>query len=420
MLTWTPTGVQAGTYNTLITVSDGQLSASQPLQLVAAAAAVPPSVLITVTPSFPATLGQSVALQVTATGVANISSLTLTINGQPIALDSQGRATFVPSAAGHYSVVATAIDVDGQTGTATDDLQVRDLANTIPPSATLALPATGSVLTNATSVIGTVADGNLKNYTLTLAPLGSTSSILLGSGTSTVSNASLGTVDPSKLTNGAYLLTLTVTDLSGQTSVDTSVIEIDTAVKAGSFSTSASDLTTSLDGVSISFTRYYQSVNATVSGHVGNGWVLGGFDPQITTNLPPNAQASSGAYSAFQIGTRVYFNLPDGTRAGFTFTPTSAVVGPLTIYHPNYTADAGVGYTLDSADAQLENDGGTLNQVGTGLPYNPTSGRFGTVAWTITAPNGTLYDYSATGTLLDITSSGGIKLSASSSGLVGP
>ena len=327
VLTWTPTGVQAGTYDALITVSDGTLSASQPLRLVASATAVPPAVLISLTPSFPAAVGQSVAIQVTASGVATVSSITLTINGTAVTLDSQGRATYIPTAAGHFTLVASATDADGQVGTTTTDLLVRDLTSTVGPSATLASPAGGAVLTGTTAVTGTVSDGNLKNYQLTLSPLGSSTSTVLATGTALVNNAALGSIDPGKLTNGAYLLTLTVTDLNGTVATATEIIEVDTATKAGSFSTSATDLTTTLDGASLSFTRFYQSVNNTVAGHLGNGWELAGFDPQITTNVPP--ATSSGAYNAFQIGTRVYFNLPDGSRAGFTFTPQQRGRGPV-------------------------------------------------------------------------------------------
>ncbi len=418
LLSWTPSGVQAGAYDMLVTVSDGTLSATQPLRLVASATPLPPSVLITLTPSFPAPAGQPVVIQVTASGIANVSSIALSVDGQPLQLNAHGSATFVPPTPGHYSLVATATDMDGQVGTATSDLKVRDLSDTSSPVVELSVPPTGTVLSAPAAVVGTVSDSNLDDYQLTLEPLGSSTAIVLASGQANVDDAALATIDPGKLANGAYLLQLTATNISGRTSSATSLVEINTTTKSGSFAASATDLTATLDGVSVRFTRYYQSVAAASAGLTGNGWQLAGFDPRIATDVAPSPSQSSGVYNAFQIGTRLYINLPDGTRARFVFTPTSASVGPLTIYQPAWTAAAG--YQLSTAAAQLENDGGSLDQFGTGLPYNPASGRFGNLAWTLTAPDGTRYDYSPAGTLLDIVSPGGVTLVASNSGLVAP
>ena len=420
LLSWTPNGVEAGTYDMLITVSDGTLSTTQPLRLVASATPIPPSVLITLTPSFPPATGQPVVVQVTASGIADVSSVTLSVDGQPLQLNSRGSATFIPPTPGHYSLVATATDVDGQVGTTITDLTVRDLSDTGSPVVKLSVPPAGTLLSQPATVVGTVSDSNLDDYQLTLVPLGSSTSIVLASGQASVNDAAMATLDPGRLENGAYLLRLTATNISGRTSTVTSLVEINTSSKSGSFATSATDLTTTLDGVSVNFTRYYQSVDATSTGLLGNGWQLAGFDPQITTDVAPSASQSSGVYNAFQIGTRVYINLPDGTRASYTFTPTSSAVGPLTIYQPAWTAVSGDGYQLSTANAQLENDGGGLNQFGTGLPYNPASGRFGTVAWTLTAPDGARYDYSPAGALLDMVSPAGVTLIAFNSGLVAP
>ncbi|HUB24490.1 MAG TPA: CARDB domain-containing protein, partial [Tepidisphaeraceae bacterium] len=421
VLTWTPSGVQAGTYNVLVTASDGQLTSTQPLTLVASATPILPDVLITVTPSFPVPLGQSVFIQVTASAISSITSLTLTIDGQAVTLNAQGGVYYTPAAAGHYALVATATDADGQTGTETADLKVRNLSDTGTPIVSLALPATGTVLTGGTtSIVGTVSDENLDTYTLDLTPIGSANAVVLATGESTVTNGILAAINPNELQNGAYELTLTASNMAGRSSTTTAVVDIDTATKSGAYSTSASDLTATLDGVSVVLTQYYSSVASAVSGLLGYGWQLGGFDPDITSDVLPTGSESTGVYNPFVVGTNVYFNLPDGQRAGFTFTPTTTIIGPLTVYQPSWTASAGVDYQLTTPQAQLEEAGGQLYQIGTGLPYNPASGRFGTVAWTLTGPDGTQYNYSASGSLENIVSPGGVTLIASDSGLVAP
>jgi YD repeat-containing protein len=422
LLNWTPSGVQAGTYDVLVTVSDGQLATIQPLVLVASARPVPPAVLITLTPSFPVPLGQNVLVHVTASGISNITGLTLTIDGQAMTLDAQGRATYVAAVAGHHTLVATATDADGQVGTITSDLKVRDPADaTATPVVHLTLPTSGAVLNQVTSIIGTVSDANLDQYELDLLPVGTSNVIVLAKGTASITNAAIASIDPNKLANGAYELRLTATNMAGHSSTVTSLVEIDSAaVKSGSFTTSTTDLTATLDGITVQFTRSYQSVSSTTSGSLGYGWTLDGFDPKITSDVTPTGSESTGVFNAFQPGTRVYVTLPDGTRGAFTFTPTSTKVGPLTILHPAWTADAGVSFHLSTVDALLENDGGSLYQIGTGLPYNPASGRFAAPAWSVTGSDGTRYDYSASGKLLDIVSHTGAKLIASDSGLVAP
>ena len=41
----------------------------------------------------------------------------------------------------------------------------------------------------------------------------------------------------------------------------------------------------------------------------------------IETNLPLTGREHLGVFTPYAVGTRLYLNLPDGTRAGFTFDP---------------------------------------------------------------------------------------------------
>ena len=52
--------------------------------------------------------GQPVLVHVAASSLAPITGLTLTIDGQPVTLDSQGRATYTPQAPGRIAISATA------------------------------------------------------------------------------------------------------------------------------------------------------------------------------------------------------------------------------------------------------------------------------------------------------------------------
>ena len=267
VLTWTPTPLQAGEADVTISVSAGTSSTSQSLVLIASSQPIPPHVLVTLTPSFPPVAGQSVFVNVSASGIANIQSLGLTLNGKAVTLDQFGRFTFTPPTPGHYALVATAIDVDGVQGTTTADLKVRDPNNKTAPVVTIDSPLGGDILTGPTFVLGGVASSNLDTYTLTLTPLGGSDTMVLASGSAAVADGtSLATIDTNRLANGAYSLVLTATDIAGRTTTVTRVLDVDTVAKSEAFATAATDLTVTLDGVVVPLTRFYSTVNANEQG----------------------------------------------------------------------------------------------------------------------------------------------------------
>src|SRR6185436_7415694 len=88
--------------------------------------AVRPSVLVELTPSFPGLPMSPVIVHVAASSFAPITSLALEIDGQSLALDSHGRATYVPQTPGRFEIAASAVDGDGLVGSTTAAIKVRD------------------------------------------------------------------------------------------------------------------------------------------------------------------------------------------------------------------------------------------------------------------------------------------------------
>ena len=191
-------------------------NASAGLEIIAAAQAVPPAVLIQTTPSFASIPGEPVQVQVIASSIAAIGAISLQVDGKPVTLDAQGRATLLPPVPGHYTLTATATDADGFMGSTTLDLKVRDPNNHTAPVVALDVPPAGAILTDVTAVIGSVSSSNLNQFTLTIAPLAGGSAVVLAQSESTVADATLATLDPGLLANGAYLLTLDATDIAGR------------------------------------------------------------------------------------------------------------------------------------------------------------------------------------------------------------
>ena len=83
LVTWTPGPAQAGDYVVRFTAGDGVLSTSQSIWIHAAVTPTPPSVGIVLTPSFPVKPGSSVLVHVIADSLADITGLTVTVDGQP-------------------------------------------------------------------------------------------------------------------------------------------------------------------------------------------------------------------------------------------------------------------------------------------------------------------------------------------------
>ncbi len=387
------------------------------LQLQVAATAIKPIVVTNLTPSFPVSVGQSVVIHPTASSIADVASITLTINGTPVTLDSLGRYTFTPTSTAPVTLVATATDIDGHTSSTTTLLKIRDLSDTAAPVLSLT-PGSGSTITAATPIVATVSDTNLNTYTLTLTDArGSVTTLTTGQ--STVAAATIATLNPAALENGVYTLTLTASDVSGNSSSVSSVLDINVASKAAALSSATTDATFNLDGVNIPVTRSYSSLDQGVGGSFGLGWHFAGVDAAITLSTPANGQESLSTYTPVRNGSRLYLTLPTGARVGFTFSPVAHSQTGVTYYTPAWIADAGVAATLTTSSALLLNVNGLYYQLGTGLPYNPTNAAFGSSAFTV-ATGGQTYSYDASGALRGITGANSVTVTFTSSSAVAP
>ena len=120
----------------------------------------------------------------------------------------------------------------------------------------------------------------------------------------------------------------------------------------------------------------------------------------------------------FRDGTRVYLTLPDGERVGFTFAPVATEIRSVTYYTPAWVADTGVDYTLESSDVLLSRCGDRYCDLQTAAPYNPDSSTES--AYTITAPDGTIFKLDATGKVTEQITASGTQLIYSDSGIVNP
>lgn len=416
-LRWQPSPGQTGEYVVNFTVSDGQLTATEATVIKVATTIAAPTVTIDLTPSFPAVPGQRVQVQTIADSFASITQQTLSINGQPIAIDAGGRGQWIAATPGRFAVEATATDADGRIGRSNTIVKVRDVNDVAAPVVSFAPGINGSLLTSATSLTGTISDSNLDLWRLEIADFGESTFRTLAQGHAST-NGVLGAIDPGTLTNGFYQLRLSATDISGRTSMTEAIVEINSAVKPSQYLNAQSDLSLTLGGIDLNLVRTYDSLNADETGLFGAGWHLTNLESQIQTNVPLTGSEATGVYNPFRQGTRLYLTAPAGERIGFTFAPQKHEIAGLTYYTPAWVADAGVNYTLHSADAMLSKQGERFFDLASARPYNPASGAFEGADYTLIAADGTRYDLSATEGLQRQQTTSGVSLFYSDSGIV--
>jgi RHS repeat-associated protein len=256
-LRWTPTLAQIGNHNIAIALADNTgASIQQNFTLKVEADAIAPKV--TVNPSIkPVDLGQPVTLFVNATDNIGVKFLNLTVNGKAVTLDADGLYTFTPDTVGTINAVATAIDAAGNQTTATTTFEVLDFSDVTAP--VVKLPSlSGTTITSATEIVGTVTDDNLLYYTLSVAQSGTNDFKEIFRGTNTVSNGVLGSFDPSLLQNDAYTLRLTAVDKGGNNVFVEETVNIEGSLKLGNFQLSFTDLTLPVSGIPITVTRTYE------------------------------------------------------------------------------------------------------------------------------------------------------------------
>ncbi len=416
VFSWTPGAGQSGEYVITVVAHDGHLSDRQTIVLRASLEPVPPTVLLELTPSFPAIPGQRVLVHAVADSFAAITSLRVFVAGQEVTLDADGRAYVTPTTPGKLDVRAVATDADGGVGETSAQLKTRDPADRSAPVVALDSALTRGRLRAATPLLGTVQDINLDFWKLEIAHGADGAFTLLAEGDASV-DGTLATLDPATLSNGFYTLRLTARDIGGRTSTTTATfVEIDTDTKAGDYRRSDADLTVDLGGVGYTLVRQYSSLDTT-PGAFGAGWSLPGRDIRFESNVAVTGREALGVYDAYAEGTRIWMTLPDGTRAAFRFAPVAETVGTVQFFRPAWIADDGGAWTLASTDVLLTKGGTKFYAAATAQPYNPMAPGFDGADFTLTGPDGTRYVLDAADGVQQIVTTTGKRLFVSDNGV---
>jgi large repetitive protein len=412
---WTPGPGQAGEYLIRLLASDGQATSSQVVVVRAAVELPGPAVTVVLTPSFPTRPGDPVIVHAIADSLADIASLQVTLDGQPIALDADGRAAIATLSLGRHLVVATATDVDGLVGTASTVLKVRDPADTAAPIVDLAMPALAAIEDGL--IRGLVQDSNLDEWTLEMKRLGDTEFTAVANGHEPV-DGTLAALDLTQLPNDFYVFRLTARDIGRRLARAETVVELRSAEKFGYFH-AETDLAVTLAGVPVTVTRAYDSTRAEQQGKFGQGWRFLGRELDVRDNVLPTGYEAQGLYHPYEVGTRLYLSTPAGDELGFAFDPVRVVTPGPVYYAPAWDLMAGsaAGWTLSTPDLRLMKAGSRFFDLSTAFPYNPHSPFFSGADFVLAGPDGTRYGVDAALGVVSITSPAGSTVYVGDSGL---
>ncbi|OKH29693.1 hypothetical protein NIES2119_32050 [[Phormidium ambiguum] IAM M-71] len=374
----------------------------------------------------PVEKGEQVTFIVSASDNFGVESLSLTVDGTPVALDAQGRTTLAIN--DDVTAVASASDAAGNTSTASSTIDAIDSSNTNAPIVEL-IPIDEAV-TAPIDINGKVLDDNLEFYTLSVAPIEGGEFVKIVESNATAEGI-LGELDPSVLANGTYILRLEALDDDGNTSIVEEEVDIAGELKLGNFRLSFTDLSIPISGIPISVTRTYDTLTANSKDNFGYGWRLEFRDTNLRTSLRKDEVFEEVGIRTvgFKDNTKVYVTLPGGKRETFTFKP---ILNPeieealrngaflpesAWFYNPAFVSSKGVTSTLSVETVQLSRNSDTGEYTVSGTPYNPAEPSFGG-NYTLTTKEGIVYKIDGTtGDLQTVTDTNGNKLTYSDAGI---
>lgn len=317
---------------------------------------------------------------------------------------------------GRWVIRLRAFNTNGLGGLASTTL---DTGDTSAPEVAFTSPEPESDITFLTEIRGSVEAGGgaLASWTLEFASTdqvglsnlnANADWIEIASGTSTGNDLLLGTIDPTNVRNGSYVLRLRAFNTNGRGFSDGLILHVCGETKLGNFRIVFEDLNLPLSDIPLRIVRTYDSLDSRRTTDFGPGWTLSIFEADISETVPDTGDSDLFA-TPFEIGTRVFITNPDGKRVGFTFN----VRGPrnrflFVDWEPYFIPDPGVEETLTIAPSDFQrvevDAAGAVFTPLYPIGYNPDRYR-------LTTTDGTIYEYDQRAGLRRILDSNGNQLS---------
>ena len=399
LLSWTPAA--PGMENVLVRVSDGQAFVQQGWTLQISDASVPLEASIGVSPSV-ADLDTSVQITVGYSGAAGPVSISLTVDGNPVPVDSSGIVNVLADTVGLHTATAIVTDPFASDSATVMYTVIDPALGSNPPVVTLVTPDFEQEVTAPIDAIGTVddPDDDLISWFLALQPRGAppTEFTTIASGTDEIPNDVIGQIDPTMLLNGLYSVILQATDAAGNTSQDVRVIRVTGDLKVGNFSITFEDFSAPVAGIPVTVQRTYDTRQRSENLDFGFGWTVDYQNVRLQESRDIGfswtlIEEDLGIFSQWCVRPNgdptVTVRMPDGEVESFV----ARAVPECTFLVP--TVDVTIAFDpIDGTDSTLEQtDFGLLRIVGTnivdlGAPGEPIDPD----AYRLTTPEGIVFE----------------------------
>ncbi len=266
---------RAGPHLLRLSVSDG-MNVGRPAVLRVLAVGPerdPPELQVFANPPLGAP-GDTVRVCAAAQDPSGLDSRRLWLDGEELALEPTGCASFVLPAVGRYTLRGEAEDRWGNRAEADGVFWAHAAANDGGGQVELRAPAAGTVLSEATEVFGTAADGDLVAWRLELAPAGSAAYRTALEGGTSVVDGLLGSFEPADFVPGAYQARLCAEDSFAQVACTFPLNwTLDGGAAPGVLRYAFRDANLELSTLPIVLWRIYDTRQRAV-GDFGYGWSL--------------------------------------------------------------------------------------------------------------------------------------------------
>jgi RHS repeat-associated protein len=330
--------------------------------------------------------GESVQISVTAEDNEALTSLTLMLNESALPLDENGEATFTAELPGAYELVATAVDSAGNISRDQAAFLVSAPGDTTAPTLAIHSPADESEITAPTPFVASVQDENLVSWKLAVQSVSVPGETLIATGSQVADNETIATFDPTLLMNGIYQVIFEAEDANGQTSQITSTYRVTGDLKVGHFSFTVEDLSIPMMGMPIRVLRTYDTRRKGESLDFGQGWSVSYQNTKIEESriigegweLNEYGTSPSKQFCIEPIGKpQVMVTLPNGDVETFNavVTPRCALFqappNPVLVFEPESDTFSSL-QPLDALGDDIYFANGTLIDLGSGMPFNPS------------------------------------------------
>ncbi len=385
LIEWAPTSEQ--TVPVTVRVADALGFVEQGWSLQVLSDTVVLSADLVVTPEF-VNEGDTVSVTVTPMNAVAPFTVTATLDGNPIPLDSNFEAQITASGIGEHIVEATVVD-QFESFVISDIFRVRD-PNDPAPVVSIASPLTDSVITTPTPITVSVSDSNLTNWRLFRKEAGSPPDefVLLTEGTTNLTDNTIATLDPTLMLNGQYTLILQATDINGQISEDSVTVTLDGEMKVSHFSVSFEDLNIPMAGLPISIIRTYDTRRSHEDLDFGFGWTVDYQNVRVHESRTPGFGWALNQFASGPLGVLVDFcvqaagknqvtvTLPDGDVLEFAAKASPECNQAVAVLDVNLVfeaVDSDNGATLEALDNNFGRliNGSLADPTNPGVPINP-------------------------------------------------